>query len=175
MINNPKLYFIQIPRWACNDPDHDHKTEKSAQLCIRKQLKPKKAIIVWTQEKLDDVIARYDAGQPLKTIAASYGVSAERIRQVEVRERRRLRRSFEVGADALSSQINHSFFNADEPAINIESLGLTIRTLNSLLAEKIYTAQQAAKLSRDELLRIPNMGKKSVNELIEALIRGGVI
>lgn len=45
--------------------------------------------ISWTQAMLDDLITRRDAGEKLRSIGDSYGVTAERIRQLDAKERRR--------------------------------------------------------------------------------------
>ena len=55
-------------------------------------------------------------------------------------------------------------------------LNLTVRTGNCLMAEDIYTLDELCKYTERDLLRIPNMGRKSVNEIREALaLRGRVL
>jgi hypothetical protein len=44
--------------------------------------------IVWEAEMIADVLLRREAGQTLKNIAASYGVTWQRIRQITIRYRR---------------------------------------------------------------------------------------
>lgn len=51
----------------------------------------------------------------------------------------------------------------------IEKLNLTLRTKNCLKAEGIFTIQQLQRFSRLELLRTPNLGRKSLNEIIEQM------
>jgi DNA-directed RNA polymerase sigma subunit (sigma70/sigma32) len=45
---------------------------------------------VWTRKRIDDLLDRRIAGETLASIGKSYGVSAERIRQVQRREFREL-------------------------------------------------------------------------------------
>lgn len=55
----------------------------------------------------------------------------------------------------------------------ISDLGLTVRTMNCLRAEDIYHIGELVQLTTIELMRIPNLGTKSANEIIAALnVRG---
>ena len=51
----------------------------------------------------------------------------------------------------------------------IDKLNLTVRAANCLKAEKILTIRQLVGYCRKDLLKIPNMGPKSVREIQEAL------
>jgi DNA-directed RNA polymerase alpha subunit len=52
--------------------------------------------------------------------------------------------------------------NVDEPI----SEELTVRTQNVLAAEKIYTYRDLMKYTEDGLLKIPNMGRRGVSEIV---------
>jgi len=56
---------------------------------------------------------------------------------------------------------------------SIDNLWLTIRSQNCLKAEGIITMTQLQNCTEGRLLRIKNLGRKSVNEIIEALGRLG--
>jgi hypothetical protein len=56
----------------------------------------------------------------------------------------------------------------------LDDLPLSIRTSNCLQYEGIKTLEEAATYTRDELLDIPNFGRKSLNELAAALYTVGL-
>ena len=51
--------------------------------------------------------------------------------------------------------------------ISVEKLGFTNRTRNALMRGKIYTLAELMLLSEEDLLKINNMGIKSVKEVLE--------
>ena len=51
----------------------------------------------------------------------------------------------------------------------VKDLGLTVRTVNCLLAENIFTISDLLSWTKYALLKTPNIGRKSLNEIIEAL------
>ena len=56
----------------------------------------------------------------------------------------------------------------------IEELGLLVKTENCLKADGICTVEQLTKLTSNHLLKIPNMGRKSVMEIEQALFVQGL-
>tara|TARA_R110000868_G_scaffold164166_1_gene396562 strand:- start:28 stop:375 length:348 start_codon:yes stop_codon:yes gene_type:complete len=56
----------------------------------------------------------------------------------------------------------------------IETLGLTVRSENCLKAEEIYTVTQLLGCTEYRLLRTPNLGKKSIREIVEQLEARGL-
>ena len=55
----------------------------------------------------------------------------------------------------------------------IEQLNLPLRTELCLKAEEIYTISQLRNCTKDRLLKTPNMGRKSVDKVIEQLTQCG--
>lgn len=55
----------------------------------------------------------------------------------------------------------------------IENLILTVRTERCLKAEGILTIQQLCGCTERRLMKIPNLGRKSINEIIEQLAAQG--
>ena len=56
----------------------------------------------------------------------------------------------------------------------IENLYLTSRSVNCLRAENIHTITQLISCSEFNLLKIPNLGRKSLKEIIEQLDARGL-
>ena len=56
----------------------------------------------------------------------------------------------------------------------IDELELTMRTSNCLKEAKIHTVGQLEQWTRDELLRLPNLGRKSLKEVEEQLEKIGL-
>ena len=56
----------------------------------------------------------------------------------------------------------------------IEKLNLTVRTWNSLKLDDIHTISQLLDCTQDRILKTPNMGRKSLNEIIEKLAQHGL-
>jgi DNA-directed RNA polymerase alpha subunit len=56
----------------------------------------------------------------------------------------------------------------------IEQLNLTVRSENSLKAEDIFTITQLTGCTEQRLLKTPNLGRKSINEIIYCLNARGL-
>jgi DNA-directed RNA polymerase alpha subunit len=56
----------------------------------------------------------------------------------------------------------------------IETLKLTVRSEHCLKAEEIYTVTQLISCTEQRLLKTPNLGRKSVKEIIEQLEARGL-
>lgn len=51
----------------------------------------------------------------------------------------------------------------------VDDLELTVRAMNCLKYEGIYTIKDLIKKSEHQLNKIPNMGKKTIKEIVEQL------
>lgn len=56
----------------------------------------------------------------------------------------------------------------------IEKINLTVRSERCLKAEDIHTISQLQNCTFNRLLKTPNLGRKSVNEIIEKLAHHGL-
>lgn len=56
---------------------------------------------------------------------------------------------------------------------SINSFSFNVRTLNCLLAERISTVADLLQYSEHDLLRTPNLGRKSLDEIKEVLLGNG--
>ena len=54
---------------------------------------------------------------------------------------------------------------------DIDALELTVRTNNCLKASGVFKIGKLVQFSRNDLLKMPNLGRKSLNEVIEQLAR----
>jgi DNA-directed RNA polymerase alpha subunit len=57
---------------------------------------------------------------------------------------------------------------------SIERLNLTVRSEHCLKAEEIYTITQLTGCTEQRLLKTPNLGRKSLREIIERLNEHGL-
>lgn len=58
--------------------------------------------------------------------------------------------------------------------MSIDDIPFNIRTLNILKYSGISSIEDLASFRRSDLLRIPNCGRKTINEIQEAMARYGV-
>ncbi|MBT3195786.1 MAG: DNA-directed RNA polymerase subunit alpha, partial [Candidatus Ruthia sp.] len=56
----------------------------------------------------------------------------------------------------------------------VDELELTVRSANCLKAEQIYYIGDLIQKSEQDLLRTPNLGRKSLNEIKEVLTEKGL-
>ena len=87
--------------------------------------------------------------------------------------------------DQLSSFADMTFNQSDDPILEkpkinpvllrpVDDLELTVRSANCLKAESIFYIGDLVQRSENELLRTPNLGRKSLNEIIEVLNNEGL-
>lgn len=62
----------------------------------------------------------------------------------------------------------------DQSGAEIRSLQMTVRATNCLLDERIYTLSELTSRSETELLRLPNLARKGLNEIKETLESRGL-
>ena len=137
-----------------------------------------------------------------------FGVTKDRIRQIEAKAIRKLRhpsraKYFRYGVSAIIENIRTDYYNkfselegklielcklnmktADEviqdhelrrkyAPTNIEQMDLSVRSYNCLKRAGIDTLQHLAQLSYNDLIRIRNLGRRSVDEIIGKLSEYG--
>lgn len=64
--------------------------------------------------------------------------------------------------------------NLENPEDSINNLELTVRAANCLHAENIHTITELTRKTEVELLRIANLGKKTLKEIKEVLAERGL-
>ena len=104
-------------------------------------------------ERNVEIFKRLEAGETRHVVAFDFGLTRERVKQIhatiKMRERGRLIREERVAADALPE--------------------LSVKLSNLLRAEGITTISQAREYTDAQFLRIPEFGRKSLNELRAAI------
>lgn len=76
-----------------------------------------------------------------------------------------------MSIQTLSSQKGKEKSGLSE--VSIDDLELTVRSANALKSENIFTVADLVRLTEEELMNLPNLGKKSLVEVKEALISHG--
>lgn len=79
----PKVVYIKVIRWKCNNPSHLHKTEIIAQACINKSLR----VLLstrnsWTKEKIEEVGKLRDGGMTFRCIGEKFGITGSRVSSI---------------------------------------------------------------------------------------------
>ena len=76
-------------------------------------------------------------------------------------------------AEELVAQRQQILDEWDIAEFGIEKLELPVRTYQLLKAENIHTIQQLQQYSENDLLKTPNIGRKSWSEIIERMNYSG--
>ena len=81
-----------------------------------------------------------------------------------------------VNLDAIAEQEAKKEQNDFDPLLlrSIEELELTVRSTNCLKAESIFLIGDLIQRSEFDLLKTPNLGKKSLNEIKDVLASKGL-
>lgn len=82
MNTEKRTKMVELIYWTCENPDHNHSSQRVAEACIAKANKPKHVTNVWTFELYRSALARYEAGETLTALGKEFGVSCARMRQV---------------------------------------------------------------------------------------------
>jgi DNA-directed RNA polymerase alpha subunit len=117
-------------------------------------------------------------GLTLRAIGELEGVSGNRIMQILRQRQYRAKRSEarEMEREALkkkleTAQAEHAELAVSSPFLSlmVGNLELSVRSANCLRNEYIVTLGDLVQRSEWELLRMPNFGRKSLNEIKEML------
>ncbi len=91
------------------------------------------------------------------------------VRSNRLKSKLKLRKSFLKGLEEKEEPIDNLKIDQESLDLKISELALSPRTFNALSSENINTVSELIQYSEYRLLRIPNLGKKSLNEIKEVL------
>ncbi|MEO6103133.1 MAG: DNA-directed RNA polymerase subunit alpha C-terminal domain-containing protein, partial [Pseudoxanthomonas sp.] len=123
--------------------------------------------------------------EPLITLAKVDGVANRRLAFSRLRDKEAVRTAADILSDQLSvfGDFTHRDRGAAKPVASgvdpvllrpIDDLELTVRSANCLKAESIYYIGDLIQKTEVELLKTPNLGKKSLTEIKEVLAQRGL-
>jgi hypothetical protein len=190
--------IVELECWNCGIESHTHRTEEVALRCVEKQSKGAKKDV---RDRNCEITLRVLYGQSFASLASEFNISITTVQKAfkyvirhtqkidklingklseihnqcysiyEYRKKRvffiylvrKLKRYWETGI--ITSTL--------KPESGVELLDLSVRTLNVLRCKCINTIADLIKHSEYSLLKEPNMGKKSVEELkLELKVHG---
>lgn len=116
-------------------------------------------------------------GQSLAQIGRDFGLSRSQIAMIRNRARRRLSHPALIGKYGKMSElpaINPCVARSDEEVSSylekhIDDIEFSVRTHHALINANIDLISELVQKTEAELLRIPNLGRKSLNEIKEVL------
>ena len=168
------------------------------------------ALATLTEREQGVIAYRFERKFTLEQTAKEYGITRERIRQIEVKALRKLRRPDRIAMiravprtelhteihaytklqedyDLLAKAFETLTAQKAEPGVIIpmatmadilntplENLDLSVRSYNALKRRGINTIRDITEMSESELMKVRNLGKKSLAEVKAKLTDCGV-
>lgn len=137
------------------------------------------------------IFKRYKDGLTLEQIAKEENVTRERIRQIISKSIRKLKHPGRLKKAMKVSRREYDLLQQENARLKalllangtkestitnltIEELDLSVRSYNCLLRAGITDLEKLKKLSADDLMRVRNLGKKSMQEVLETLHKLGI-
>ena len=153
------------------------------------------------------LMQRYHDQQPRSVIANAYGITSERVRQIEVKACRKLQRvpnwnyiaygvagylrkvaagerskgftagyraGYQDGQKDAALGVQRAYGSDEVLNQPIESLNLSVRAYNCLVAAKCKRIGDVVRLSAEEISTMRQLGKVSANEIAQAIKRHGI-
>lgn len=138
---------------------------------------------LYRDERLADMMFRYFSGETLEQIGGAYDLSRERARQLCEKGLNRLMAKLsyftkdvvemEVDKEAKPEEGKEPGKPVDDP-YDLAGMGFSKRAMTVFRKQGIYSVEQLTKLSRLDLYRLPNLGRKTVAEIVKVLGKYGL-
>ena len=162
-------YLLHIGRLILNDAESQEVYIKGVAEVLEK-LSEREQMIMWS---------RYAEKKTLCEVAKELNVTRERIRQIEAKALRKLGHprnrscvmaiSVKQHQDEISEYEEEMKKNGALPKViaetPIEELDLSVRAYNCLKRARINTVGQLQEMTEEKLLRVRNLGRKSLEEI----------
>lgn len=137
------------------------------------------------ENSIDDIFELRLGGRTLTKIAEKYNVSTECIRQAIIKKYKEflfksskydklIEEIKNLREELYKSQTTKTTREDPNLKIRIDNFHLSVRSSNTLKNENIVYIGDLAQKTGSEMLRIPNFGRKSLNELRELLAQFGL-
>lgn len=92
--------------------------------------------------------------------------------KLEITKMQWMIREIQKAADEILKQVEH--YEMLKNQTPVDDLDLTIRTNNILKGEHIFTVEQLVGYTDEQLIRMPLIGRKALNEIKEVLMQRGL-
>lgn len=103
MIGKSKKIEVITYYWGCNNPDHRHRDEVTADKCILKMAdqKARPAPRRWTEDGLAGLIEKHNSGMSYALIGRSLGIGGQQIKNLITKGYRILKKKNSLGGSGM--------------------------------------------------------------------------
>lgn len=126
------------------------------------------------ERERDIVLRRYKDKKTYEQCSKPYGVTRQRIRQIETKALKKLKYREEMLQYGIEKYIDFIKAIKSVPNLPIEAINLSCRIYSCLKRSGIDTIGQLIQLEPEQLAQVRNLGKKAYREIVDKLVVYGV-